>query len=111
MTNILLMAPPAQQGGNPMMSFLPLILIFIVFYFFMIYPQIKKNKQQKKFREGLTKGDKVVTIGGVHAKILDINETTLLIESEGTKLRVDRTAVSMEASMALNPQKTEVAKK
>ncbi len=110
MNQIFLMAPPAQQGGNPIMSFLPLILIFVVFYFFMIYPQIKKNKQQKKFREGLAKGDKVVTIGGVHARIVELGETTLLVDSEGTKLRIDRTAVSMEASMALNPPKTETKK-
>jgi preprotein translocase subunit YajC len=100
---ILLMAPPAgQPAGNPIMNFLPFILIFVVFYFFMIYPQIKKNKAQKKFREAIGKGDKIITIGGVHAKILEATEHTFLIESEGTKLRIDRTAVSMEASQALN---------
>jgi|Laugresubdmm15sn_1035100.scaffolds.fasta_scaffold18596_3 preprotein translocase subunit YajC len=106
---VLLMAPPAAGAtGNPVMQFLPLILIFVVFYFFMIYPQIKKNKAQKKFRENLGKGDKVITIGGVHAKILEATEHTFLIESEGTKLRIDRTAVSMEASQALNaPAKEE----
>jgi preprotein translocase subunit YajC len=106
---ILLMAPPAGgSGGSLMSSILPLILIFVVFYFFMIYPQIKKNKAQKKFREALGKGDKVITIGGIHAKIIDANEHTFLIESEGTKLRIDRTAVSMEASQALNqPAKEE----
>jgi preprotein translocase subunit YajC len=77
----------------------------------MIYPQIKKNKQQKKFRESLVKGDKIVTIGGVHARIVEVNDNTLLIDSEGTKLRIDKTAVSMEASMALNPSKNETAKK
>lgn len=107
---VLLMAPQAAGGapGNPVMQFLPLILIFVVFYFFMIYPQMKKNKAQKKFRENLGKGDKVITIGGVHAKILEATEHTFLIESEGTKLRIDRTAVSMEASQALNvPAKEE----
>jgi preprotein translocase subunit YajC len=101
---IVLMAPPATgaQAGNPIMQFLPLILIFVVFYFFMIYPQIKKNKAQKKFREELGKGQKIITIGGVHAKIIEVAETTFLIESEGTKLRIDKTAVSMEASQALN---------
>ncbi len=107
---ILLMSPPAagQTGGNPIMQFLSLILIFVVFYFFMIYPQIKKNKAQKKFRESIGKGDKIITIGGVHAKIIDATDHTFLIESEGTKLRIDRTAVSMEASQALNqPAKEE----
>lgn len=104
LNQILLMAPPAAgaQGGNPIMQFLPLILIFVVFYFFMIYPQMKKNKAQKKFREELGKGQKIITIGGVHAKIIEVAETTFLIDSEGTKLRIDKTAVSMEASQALN---------
>ncbi len=104
LNQILLMAPPAAgaQGGNPIMQFLPLILIFVVFYFFMIYPQMKKNKAQKKFREELGKGQKIITIGGVHAKIIEVADTTFLIESEGTKLRIDKTAVSMEASQALN---------
>jgi preprotein translocase subunit YajC len=104
LNQILLMAPPATgaQAGNPIMQFLPLILIFVVFYFFMIYPQMKKNKAQKKFREELGKGQKIITIGGVHAKIIEVAETTFLIDSEGTKLRIDKTAVSMEASQALN---------
>ncbi len=104
MLNILLMA---QQGGKDggISSFIPLILIFVVFYFFMIYPQIKKNKKQKKFREELDKGAKIVTLGGIHAKIIEKNDSTFLIESEGTKLRIDKTAISMESSQALNQQK------
>jgi preprotein translocase subunit YajC len=104
MNSLFLMGPPpgGAQGGGGLMSLLPFVLIFVVFYFFMIYPQMKKNKAQKKFRETLGKGDKIITIGGVHAKIIEANETTFLIESEGSKLRIDRTAVSMEASQALN---------
>ncbi len=105
MLQTLLMAPQGDGGGIG--SFLPLILIMVVFYFFMIYPQMKKNKEQKKFRENLGKGDKIITIGGIHAKILEMAETTLLVESEGTRLRIDRTAVSMEASRALNAPKKE----
>lgn len=104
MNTLFLMGPPpgGAQGGGGLMSLLPFVLIFVVFYFFMIYPQMKKNKAQKKFREALGKGDKIITIGGVHAKIIEANENTFLIESEGSKLRIDRTAVSMEASQALN---------
>lgn len=102
LANLLLMAPPQGGGGNPIMSFLPLILIFIVFYFFMIYPQQKKMKAEKKFRESIEKGTKVVTIGGIHAKVVETAETTLVIESEGTRLRIDRSAVSMQSSEALN---------
>ncbi|MEI6507541.1 MAG: preprotein translocase subunit YajC [Bacteroidota bacterium] len=89
-------------GANPLTSFLPLILIMVVFYFFMIYPQMKKTKAQKKFRETLDKGTKVVTIGGIHGKITDVNDNYFIIETEGTKLRVDRTSISMEASQAMN---------
>jgi len=100
------MAGPAQGGGG-IMSFLPIILIMVVFYFFMIYPQMKKNKEQKKFREAIAKGDRVITIGGVHGKIVEMNDTTFILESEGTRLKLDRTAISMEASRALNAPKKE----
>lgn len=68
-----------------------------VFYFFMIRPQMKKQKELKKFREGLAQGDKVVTIGGIHGKILEVTDTTVLISTEGTKLRVDKSAISSSA--------------
>jgi preprotein translocase subunit YajC len=60
----------------------------------MIRPQMKKQKELKKFREGLKPGDKVVTIGGIHGKILEISDATVLIQSEGTKLRLEKSAVS-----------------
>lgn len=106
MLNILLMG--SAQGGSQ--SMIMMVLIMVVLYFFMIYPQMKKNKAQKKFRESLSKGDKVLTIGGIHAKIVDINDNTLIIDSEGTRLKVDRTAISMEASQALNAPKKEEKK-
>ena len=96
--NILLFAP---SGGdqNPIMSLLPLILIGVVFYFFMIRPQTKKAKETKKFRESLKKGDKIVTIGGVHGKLAEIKETTVVIETEGGgRLKIERSAISMEYS-------------
>lgn len=90
-----LMAPPAE-GSNPIMQFLPLILIFVVFYFFMIRPQMKRAKEQKKFRENLAKGDKVVTIGGIHARIIEVKETTLLVEAEegNAKFKIEKAAVN-----------------
>jgi preprotein translocase subunit YajC len=109
MHTIINMAPAAGAGGG-IQSFLPLILIMVVFYFFMIYPQMKKNKEQKKFREALGKGDKVVTIGGIHARIIDMQENFIIIESEGTRLKVDKTAISMEASRGLNEPKKEEKK-
>ncbi len=92
-----------QAAANPIMQFLPMILIIVVFYFFMIRPQMKKAKDHKKFLEELKKGDKVVTSAGIHGKIADMNETTFLIEVEGgTKIRFDKSAISLDASKALN---------
>ncbi|HLV41649.1 MAG TPA: preprotein translocase subunit YajC [Brumimicrobium sp.] len=72
-----------------------LLLILGVFYFFMIRPQMKKQKEVKKFREGLAVGDKVVTIGGIHGKILEIGDTNILLSCEGSsKIRVEKSAVS-----------------
>ena len=72
----------------------PLILVVVVFYFFMIRPQTKKQKELKKFRESIKQGDKVVTIGGIHGKILEVADSTVLISSEGTKLRLEKSAIA-----------------
>jgi preprotein translocase subunit YajC len=60
----------------------------------MIRPQMKKQKELKKFREGLKAGDKIVSIGGIHGKILEVSDSTVLVQSEGTKLRLEKSAVS-----------------
>ena len=98
LNSILLQAPAA----NPIMQFLPIVLIIVVFYFFMIRPQMKKAKDQKKFVDELKEGDKVVTTAGIHGKIVDMNDTTFVLEVEGgTKIRFDKAAVSLDASKAL----------
>jgi preprotein translocase subunit YajC len=96
----LLQAPaPAPASGGGFMSLLPLLLIVVVFWLFMIRPQMKKAKDEKKFREGIQVGDRVITIGGIHAKISGVQETTFIIEVEGgVKLKVEKSAVSMNAS-------------
>ena len=92
-----------QQIGQ----FLPMLLIIVVFYFFMIRPQMKKAKDHKKFVEELKKGDKVITTSGIHGKIVDLNETTFLIEVEsGTKIRFEKSSVSLESSKALSQSAT-----
>lgn len=84
-------------------QFIPMLLIIVVFYFFMIRPQMKKAKDHKKFVEGLKKGDKVITLSGIHGKIVDLNDTTFVLEVEGgTKIRFEKSSVSLEASQALN---------
>jgi len=87
----------------PTQTILMLGAIIIVFYFFMIRPQVKKQKDQKKFVEDLKKGDKVVTIAGAHGKIAEVGDTTFLVEHEsGHKTRYNKSAISLEESKAMN---------
>ncbi|QLG46275.1 preprotein translocase subunit YajC [Costertonia aggregata] len=85
--------------------FLPLILIFVVAYFFMIRPQMKRQKDEKKFAEALKKGDRVITKSGMHGKIMELNDkdSSCVIETMAGKLKFDRSAISMEMSKKLNP--------
>lgn len=103
------MAPPAGQGGSgqsTIWSFLPLILIVVVFYLFFIRPQMKKSKDQKKFRESLQKGQKVITIGGIHGKIVEIQETTVTIEVENqVRLRLEKSAIAIDNSQTIETAK------
>ena len=71
-----------------------MVMVFVIMYFFMIRPQTKKQKELKKLRENLKPGDKIVTIGGVHGKILEISDSTILLSSDGTKIRFDKSAIS-----------------
>ncbi|KLT65618.1 MULTISPECIES: preprotein translocase subunit YajC [Pedobacter] len=78
--------------------------VAVVFYFFMIRPQVKKAKEHKKLISELKKGDKIITTAGIHGRIADMNETTFLIEVEGgTKIRFDKSAVSLDATKAAAP--------
>ena len=77
-------------------------LMFLVFYLFIIRPQSKKAKDDKKFRDELKKGDKVVTIGGIHGKVAEVKEATILLDvGEGKKLKVEKSAVSRDNSVGL----------
>ena len=90
-------------------QFLPLLLIFAVAYFFMIRPQIKRQKDEKKFAEALKKGDKIITKSGLHGKVVDLNDKdfSCIIETMAGRLKFDRSAISMELSKKLNtPAKT-----
>lgn len=86
------------------MQLIPLVLIVVVFYFFMIRPQMKKQKELKNFRANLKVGDKVVTIGGIHGKILEMRDTTILVNSEGTKLLFEKSAISQSVAEQLTAQ-------
>ncbi len=96
--NILLMGAQ-KEGENPMISFLPLLLIVLVFYLFMIRPQMKKQKDLRKFRETIKNGDKVVTSGGIYGKIVEVREQAVILEVENKmKLKIDKSAVLKDAS-------------
>ena len=86
-----------QSEGGGATQFIMLGLIVVVFYMFMIRPQLKKTKEQKKFREALSKGDQIVTIGGIHGKIAEIKDTTVIIDVEGgNKLKLEKSAIVSE---------------
>ncbi len=88
-----------------------LVAIIVVFYFFMIRPQMKKQKQEKEFRESIQKGAKIVTIGGIHGRILEVNETTFMVEIDtNVKVRLEKSAISADATRTLNPAVTTPAK-
>ncbi len=94
-----------QAGGGlgSLGGILPMILIIIVFYFFMIRPQVKKQKDQKKLVDDIKIGDKVVTTAGIHGKIATITDTYFLIEVDNNvKVKFDKSAISLEATKALN---------
>ena len=87
-----------QGGGSQWMSFLPLILLFVVFYFLLIRPQQKRAKQQKQFIENLKKGDDVVTSGGLYGKITGLTDSTVTIEiAEKVRVRVAKSAIAQQA--------------
>ena len=91
-----------NKEGSGMESMIFLVLIFGVFWLFMIRPQVKKQKAQQKFKDSIGKGDKVVTIGGIHGKILEVQDTTFIIEVEGgNRLKIEKSAVSMESTQPL----------
>ena len=90
--------------GEGIGSFLPIILMFVVVYFFMIAPQMKRQKQEKKFAAELKKGDKIITKSGMHGKIVDLNDSdnSCVIETMAGKIKFDRSSISLEMSKKLN---------
>ena len=84
-------------------QFLPFLLMFVVIYFFMIRPQQKKIKQEKEFESGLKVGDKIITKSGFHGKITELtDDTSAVIETMSGKLKIERSAISLELTAALN---------
>lgn len=99
LTNTILLQEAAPQGG--MSGIIMIVVLIAIFYFFMIRPQQKRQKEIRKFREGLGKGDSIVTAGGIYGKIRDISETYFIIEiADGVRIRIDKGSVYPSAADA-----------
>lgn len=99
LASIYLQAAPAQQSPNLLTGLLPLILVFVVFYFFMIRPQMKKQKELTNYRNTITKGDKVITTGGIYGKVVDVTDNIITVEiANDVKIRVDKNAILKDPS-------------
>lgn len=101
---ILLQADAA--GGYT--QFIMLGAMFLVMYFFFIRPQQKKRKEAEAFRSSIQRGDKIVTIGGIHGKITQVKDTTVVITTESGKMEIEKSAIS--ANSAVSEQEVEVNK-
>ena len=90
-----------QVAGGGWESLIMIVALIAIFYFFMIRPQSKKQKEIKKFREGLSKGDKIITAGGIYGTIKEVRETSFLIEiADNVKIRIDKNSVYPSAEDA-----------
>ena len=95
------MAPASGSAGgaNPLISLLPIILVFVVFYFFMIRPQMRKQKELTNYRSALAKGDKIVTTGGIYGRVAEVKDNIVIMDVGGdVKLKVDKSAVLKDSS-------------
>jgi preprotein translocase subunit YajC len=105
MFNTILLQAAQGGGGGGSMQILMLVGIVAIFYFFMIRPQQRRNKEQTKFRNELQKGQKIVTIGGLHGKIVEVQEKTVTVEvSENIRLKFEKSAIAMDVTAQLNEQ-------
>lgn len=99
---IYLQGAPAGQGSpNMLTGLLPLLLVFVVFYFFMIRPQMKKQKELTNYRNAIAKGDKIITTGGIYGKVLEVTDSVITIEiANDVRIRVDKNAILRDPAEA-----------
>lgn len=90
-------------------SMMPMLMMmggmFIIMYFFMIRPQMKKAKEAKKFQDGISVGDKVVTVGGIHGKVVEVDDTTVVIGLDQGRMRIEKVALSADRTVSEGQQK------
>lgn len=86
---------PGQQAPNPLVQFIPFILIIVIIYFMMIRPQKKRQQEHEKMVTGLSKGDKVITVGGLHGTVQSTKEKSIIVKiADNVKVEIERSAVS-----------------
>lgn len=105
--NFMMMMPPAEGSKqNPYQPLIMIALIIVVFYFFMIRPQVKRQKEMKNFRDSLAKGDKIITTGGIYGKITAINENIVTVDvGNNVTMKIDKSAVLKDSTDIQQPQK------
>lgn len=93
------------QGGSAWSGMIMIVAMIVIFYFFMIRPQSKKQKELKKAREAMKKGDKVVTAGGIHGRIKELKDTYIMMEiAPGISIKIDKTSVFADPSVEVKPE-------
>ena len=104
MENLFIIAQAGANPGSPNAltgMLIPMLVIIVIFYFFMIRPQVKRQKELRAFRDKLAKGDKIVTTGGIYGKVVEIKETTVIMEVDNNvNLKVDKSAIIKDMSDA-----------
>lgn len=101
LNSILLQSANGAAGNAGLMNILMIVALIAIFYFFMIRPQSKKQKAIKKFREGLSNGDKVITAGGIYGNIKDIKDTYIILEiADNVRIKIDKGSVYPSAADA-----------
>jgi preprotein translocase subunit YajC len=95
-----------QQSANPLISFLPLILVFVVFYFLLIRPQQKQKKDHENMLKGLAKNDEVVTSGGIHGTVINVKDTSVVLRvDDNTKIEVEKYAIAFTTKKRTGEEK------
>ena len=95
-----------QQSANPLISFLPLILIFVVFYFLLIRPQQKQKKDHQEMLKALAKNDEVVTSGGIHGTVINVKDTSVVLRiDDNTKVEVEKYAIAFTTKKRTGEEK------
>ena len=95
-----------QQGDQSMMPMLMMMGgMFVIMYFFMIRPQMKKAKEAKKFQDSIAIGDKIMTVGGIHGKVIEVDETTVVIALDQGRMRIEKAALSADRRVVEGQEK------